>query len=460
MARAAITHWEPDDERFWAQSGRKVARRNLTWSVFAEFLGFSVWLLWSVTAVKLSDAGFDFTTGQLFWLVSIPGLVGATLRFPYTFAPGRFGGRRWTVISALLLLIPAIGLAVAVTNPETPYWLFLLLAATAGFGGGNFSSSMANISFFYPDKHKGAALGLNAAGGNVGVAVVQKLVPWVVGGGLIGGAIIGGPTGQDGLYLQNAGLVFVPLILFAALMAWRRMDNLAEARSSVREQAQALRRRYCWIITVLYVGAFGSFIGYSAALPLVIKTQFTDVDPLSYAFLGPLVGSLARPFGGWLSDRIGGARVTLLAFAGMTATTTVMLATLASGSFAAFLATMMVLFVLSGMANGSVFRMVPPIARRAALDDAGDGEPARRRALAIARRDTAAVIGFSAAVAAYGGFVIPEGFKRSIEATGQIDAAFYGFLAYYATCMGVTWWFFVRRSFAVRWAPSLADVRA
>ncbi|MEX1143128.1 MAG: MFS transporter [Thermoleophilaceae bacterium] len=456
MARATITDWRPDDEAFWERTGRRVARRNLTWSVFAEFLGFSVWMLWSVTAVKLPDAGFDFTTGQLFWLVSLPGLVGATMRFPYTFAPARYGGRTWTVISALLLLIPSIGLAVAVSSPETPYWAFLVLAGTAGFGGGNFSSSMANISFFYPERHKGAALGLNAAGGNIGVAVVQKLVPLVIGGGLVGGAILGGSTGEEGLYLQNAGLVYVPPILFAALMAWRRMDNLADGRSSVREQARALRHKYCWIVTALYIGAFGSFIGYSAALPLVVMTQFSGADPLTYAFLGPLVGSLSRPAGGWLSDRIGGARVTLAAFAGMSMGVPVVLAALHSGSLGAFLAAMMMLFVLAGMANGSVFRMVPPLARKAAVERAGSGD----RALAAARREGAAVIGFSAAIAAYGGFLIPEGFKRSLEATGEIDAAFYAFLGYYAVCLSVTWWYFVRRSFAVGWAPSLADVRA
>ena len=377
MARTAITDWRPDDEGFWQQTGRQVARRNLIWSIAVEFLGFSVWQLWSVTAVKLPDAGFAFSTDQLFWLVSVPGLVGATLRFPYTFAPARFGGRAWTVVSALLLLIPALGLAFAVSNPETPYWAFLALAATAGFGGGNFASSMANISFFYPDRAKGTALGINAAGGNLGVAVVQKLVPWVIGGGLVGGAIVGGPTGAEGLYLQNAGLVYVPLILFSALMAWRCMDTLVDARSSVREQAGALRRKYCWIVTVLYIGAFGSFIGYSAALPLVIKTQFAGVDPLAYAFLGPLVGSIARPLGGWLSDRVGGARMTLAAFAGMTVTVPIVLASLHAESFGGFLGAMMVLFVLSGMANGSVFRMVPVCARKAALDEMEDGSPRR-----------------------------------------------------------------------------------
>jgi MFS transporter, NNP family, nitrate/nitrite transporter len=299
MART-ITQWTPDDPAFWEREGRTVARRNLRWSIFAEFLGFSVWQLWSVVAVTLNDAGFDLTTSQLFWLVSLPGLVGATMRFPYTFAPARFGGRRWTVVSALLLLIPTLLLAWMVTEPTTPYWALLAAAATAGFGGGNFASSMANIAYFYPEDRKGAALGLNAAGGNIGVAVVQKVVPLVI-------AVGAGAA----LHLELAGLVFVPFILVAAAGAWRRMDDLPGMRSTFADQARVVRHRQTWLLTLLYIGAFGSFIGYSAAMPLLIKGEFPGYDPLAYAFLGPLVGSLARPFGGWLSDRVGGARVTV-----------------------------------------------------------------------------------------------------------------------------------------------------
>jgi NNP family nitrate/nitrite transporter-like MFS transporter len=439
VRRRTIDQWDPNDREFWEREGRYVARRNLIWSIFAEFLGFSVWQLWSVTAVKLPDAGFAFTTSQLFWLVAIPGLVGATMRFPYTLAPALFGGRTWTVVSALLLLIPCLGLVYAVSDPTTPYWVFLALAATAGFGGGNFSSSMANISFFYPDDRKGAALGLNAAGGNLGVAVVQKLVPAVI--------VIGG-----GLHLANAGLVYVPLIFISAFCAWRFMDNLAEVRCRPREQIAVVRRPYTWVTTWLYIGAFGSFIGYSAALPLLIKTQFASVDPLTYAFLGPLVGSVARPFGGWLSDKVGGARVTLGAFTGMMAGVPVVIAFLHAGTFGGFLATFMWMFVMSGMANGSVYRMVPPVARA----------DARKRGLgdATARREAAAVIGFSSAFGAYGGFLIPEGFKRSLEATGQIDTALYAFLAFYVSCGVLTWWVYMRRSFATRRLPSFAEARA
>jgi NNP family nitrate/nitrite transporter-like MFS transporter len=409
--RAPITDWRPDDPAFWATVGRPVARRNLSFSIFAEFLGFSVWQLWSVVAVQLDDAGFSLTTGQLFWLVSIPGLVGATMRFPYTFAPARLGGRTWTVVSALLLLIPCALLAWMVRDPTTPYWALLLAAATAGFGGGNFASSMANISYFYPEERKGVALGLNAAGGNIGVAVVQKAVPVVVAAAA----------------LPFAGLMWMPFILLAAFGAWRYMDNLAGARSTFRDQAVVVRHRQTWLLTLLYVGAFGSFIGYSAALPLLIKGEYPGYDPLTYAFLGPLVGSLARPFGGWLSDRIGGARVTLAMFTGMAAVVPGVIVALETGSFALFLAGFLVLFVLSGMANGSVFKIVP---RVFGAMHAGD----RPRAL----RETAAVLGFASAVAAYGSFLIPQAFKEAIERSGGPEPAFYGFLAYYVVCIAVT----------------------
>ncbi|GAC1530480.1 MAG: MFS transporter [Thermoleophilaceae bacterium] len=454
-----IRDWNAEDDLFWEAGGRAIARRNLAWSVFAEFLGFSVWQLWSVTAVKLPEAGFHLTTSQLFWLVSIPGLIGATMRFPYTFAPARFGGRNWTVVSALLLLIPCIGLAYGVSDPTTPYALLLLLAATAGFGGGNFSSSMANISHFFPDKHKGAALGLNAAGGNIGVAVAQKAVPWVIGGGLLGGAIIGSSTGKGDLYLQNAGLIYIPLIVIAAFGAWRFMNNLAGARSTFRDQAVAVRRGYTWTITWLYIGAFGSFIGYSAALPLLIKTQFAGVNPLDYAFLGPLVGSLSRPLGGWLADRLGGAKITLVSFAVMGGAVFGVLQFLHAGAFGGFLAMFILLFMFSGMANGSVFKMVPTLALHDAKQRMGrDGD--EERVQVVARREGAAVIGLSAAVAAYGAFLIPEGFKQSLSSTHAPDSAFYVFLVFYGTCMGMTWWRFLRRSLAHRRAPSLANLGA
>src|SRR5262249_5119588 len=307
-----IEEWNPEDQAFWKTGGRRIARRNLFWSILAENLGFSVWLIWSVVATRLPKVGFHYTTEELFSLVALPGLVGALMRFPYTFAVPRFGGRNWTIVSALLLFVPTTLLAFLVTDPTTPYWLMALAAATAGLGGGNFASSMANISFFFPDREKGFALGLNAAGGNIGVSTVQLLIPIVLGMPLFN-LYLGHPQGAAHIYLQNAGLFWLPLILVAAIGASRYMNTLASAKSTFRDQAIVVRHKDTWIMSWLYIGTFGSFIGYSAAFPLLLKTQFPQIT-MNLAFLGALVGSVARPFGGKLADRVGGARVTLINF--------------------------------------------------------------------------------------------------------------------------------------------------
>ena len=434
-----ITHWQPEDEGFWARGGRRIARRNLIHSIFVEHLGFSIWLLWSAVAVSLPAAGFAFSVDQLFWLVALPNLVGAVMRIPYTAAVARFGGRNWTTVSAALLLIPIVLMTVAVTDPGTPYWFFLLAAATAGLGGGNFASSMANISYFYPEKHKGFALGINAAGGNIGVAVVQFAVPLVIAVGVVGAAQ------APGLHLQNAPLLWLVPVIVATVCAWRYMDNLTVARASLKEQAQVLRNKHTWIMSGLYIGTFGSFIGYSAALPLLIKSQFPDTKGLLYAALGPLVGSVSRPIGGWLSDRLGGAKVTAVTFVVMAFGVGGVLAGLAAGEFAPFLAAFLVLFVASGVGNGSTYRMIPAIFRAAA---AGTGDTDGRTA-------AAAVIGLASAIGALGGFLIPRGFGISIAQTGSINTALLVFLGVYALCVAVTWWFYLRRLF-VHHSPSLA----
>src|SRR3989440_8268057 len=229
-----ISDWRPGDETFWNPKGKAAARRNLIWSIVAEHIGFSVWLIWSIVATKLPQAGFHYTTDQLFQLVALPGLVGSLMRFPYTFAVTKFGGRNWTIFSAAVLFIPTIALAYFVTQPDTPFWLMLLVAATAGLGGGNFASSMANISFFYPDRMKGWALGLNAAGGNIGVSVVQLLTPLLMGFGFIS-LYLTIPT-ADGLYLQNAGLMWIVPLTVAVIGVYLFMNNLTSARSSLKEQ--------------------------------------------------------------------------------------------------------------------------------------------------------------------------------------------------------------------------------
>jgi MFS transporter, NNP family, nitrate/nitrite transporter len=434
-----VAVWEPDDAGFWERRGHSVARRNLVFSILAEFLGFAVWQLWSVVAVDLRKAGFHLSVGELFWLVSLPGLVGATLRFPYGVAVPLLGGRNWTMVSAALLLVPTIALGVVVQHPQTPHWLLFVAAATAGFGGGNFASSMSNISFFYPDRDKGFALGLNAAGGNIGVAVVQLVVPAVIGLGVVGLGV--GPAGR--LSLQWAGFLWVPLIVVAVLCAYLFMDNLVVARGTVRDHGAILRSRHTWVMSFLYIGTFGSFIGYSAALPLVIATQFPHVNPLAYIFLGPLVGAAARPLGGRLADRLGGARVTAWSFAVMTAATLCVIPVLAMrtapGAFPLFLGVFAILFVSTGAGNGSTFRMIPAIFR-ASPDRATGGEAADR----AARREAAAALAFVSAMGAYGGFLVPQGYGISIAHTGGLGAALVAFVADYAACLGAIWWFYLR----------------
>jgi MFS transporter, NNP family, nitrate/nitrite transporter len=440
-----ITHWDPEDATFWARTGHRIARRNLIWSIVVEHLGFSVWLLWSAVAVSLPVAGFAFSVDQLFWLVAVPNLVGALMRLPYTTAVARFGGRTWTTVSAALLLIPIALMTACVVNPATPYWMFLVAATTAGLGGGNFASSMANISYFYPERHKGFALGVNAAGGNIGVAVVQFLVPLVVGVGVVGAAQAGG------LHLQNAPLLWLVPVLAATAAAWLFMDNLAVSRAPLTRQVAVLRSTHAWVMSGLYIGTFGSFIGFSAALPLLIRSEFPEVGGVLFAALGPLVGSLSRPVGGWLSDRFGGARVTAATFVVMAGGVGAVLASLSAGSFAAFLTAFLVLFVASGVGNGSTYRMIPAIFRARALRDLGDGPVA----LARGRTEAAAVIGLASAVGALGGFLIPRGFGMSIAHTGSIDTALVVFLAGYAVCVAVTWWCYLR-TVLVRVAPNLA----
>jgi MFS transporter, NNP family, nitrate/nitrite transporter len=423
-----IDGYDPEDVDFWNTQGRRIARRNLGWSILAEHLGFSVWLLWSIVAVHLNDAGFAFTTDQLFWLVGVPSLVGATLRLPYTFAVPRFGGRNWTVVSALLLVIPAAGLAWAVSHPGTPFWAMLIVAATAGLGGGNFASSMANISYFFPEKEKGWALGLNAAGGNIGVAVVQA--PIVVSAIIVAGG---------GLHLGRAGLMWIPLALLAALAAWRYMDNLTYAKADFASSAAAARRGHTWVMSFLYIGTFGSFIGYAAAFPLLIKSQFPDVSVTRYAFLGALVGSLARPLGGRLADRLGGARVTAVAFVVMGVGVMGGVWALSLKSFPFFLATFMLLFVATGIGNGSTYRMIPSIFHATARDEGLTAEAVRK-----ARREAAAAIGIISAIGAYGGFLVPRTYAWATAGYGSIVPALYAYLGLYVVMLAVTWVFYLR----------------
>src|SRR5947199_143046 len=451
-----ISDWNPEDKTYWETKGKAVARRNLIWSIVAEHIGFSVWLIWSIVATKLPQAGFHYTTDQLFPVVALPGLIGSLSRFAYTFAVTTFGGRNWTIFSAAVLFIPTIALAYFVTQPDTPFWLMLCVAATAGVGGGNFASSMANISFFYPDRMKGWALGLNAAGGNIGVSGVQLLTPILMGVGLIN---LYQATPVAGVYLPNAGLMWLVPLIIAIIGAVFFMNNLTSAKASIREQLAITKNKHTWIMSYIYIGTFGSFIGYSAAFPLLIKTQFPAVT-IAIAFLGPLVGSLSRPLGGLLADKVGGAIVTFWNFIAMGAATTGVLYFVGTKEFTGFLVMFLILFVTTGVGNGSTYRMIPSIFREENLRKAkGAGESGRTLALKDASIQSGAALGFIGAIGACGGYLIPSGFGKSIATTGGPQLALEIYLAFYAVCLALTWWYYLRRSAVASGVPSLAEAR-
>ncbi|MCQ6553129.1 NarK/NasA family nitrate transporter [Streptomyces sp. C10-9-1] len=428
MAGRWIEHWDPEDDTFWKTQGERIARRNLAYSVFSEHIGFSVWSLWSVMVLFMGpEYGVD-PAGK-FFLIATATLVGALIRVPYTFAVARFGGRNWTVFSATLLLLPA-GAAWFVMEPGTSYTTFLLVAALTGVGGGNFASSMTNINAFFPLRKKGWALGLNAGGGNIGVPVIQLAALLV-----IGTAGAAHPRLLIGAYL--------PLIVVAALGAALRMDNLAPVRNDTGAAREALREPHTWIMSFLYIGTFGSFIGYSFAFGLVLQTQFgrTPLQAASLTFVGPLLGSLVRPVGGLLADRFGGARITLWNFVAMAAATGVVVAASVRASLPVFLVGFIALFVLTGLGNGSTYKMIPGIFQNKALERGMAGEAAA----AYGRRLSGAAMGFIGATGGVGGLAINLAFRQSFQTAGTGTAAFAAFLAFYLVCTLVTWAVYLRR---------------
>ena len=422
-----LHHWDPEDRAFWDRTGRAVARKNLWASIAAEHIGFSVWSLWSVLVLFMTPQhGFATTPEQKFLLLSVVTLVGALLRVPYTLAVPLFGGRTWTLVSTALLLVPTIAALYLIQNPATPFWLMLTLAATAGLGGANFSSSMANINSFFPEREKGWALGLNAGGGNIGVATVQ----------LVGLAVIA-------LFTTSAAplvpLFYAPLIVTVTCWALRVMNDLPRIPGALPTPFAALKDRHFWIMSMLYIGTFGSFIGTGFAFGLLLQTQFglTPLHAAGIAVLGPLIGSLIRPVGGKMADTLGGARVTLGVFLAMAACAGVLLLAVQAQQPTVFISAFAVMFTLTGLGNGSTYKMIPSIHTARAQDAITSGAPPEQ-ALAQARSTASSMLGLIGAVGALGGVGVNIAFRESFTATGSTAPAFATFTVFYLVCAALT----------------------
>jgi len=455
-----LRDWRPDDEDFWQKKGRAIALRNLIFSMPPLLLSFVVWIMWSVVVVELPRIGFTFTTGELFWLAGAPGISGAVIGLLYSFVVPVFGGRNWTIFSTASLVVPTLWMAFAVQDPRTDYAVFVVIALLCGLGGGNFSASMANISFFFPKRMQGTALGWNAGVGNLGVGIAQAVVPVVIFAGAL--AIKGGVSqihadqgAVSEVWLQNAGYIWIPLILTATIAAAWGMNNIRGARATLGEQAVIFRRKHAWLLAWLYAGTFGSFIGFAAALPIFLSTLFPESGAVKWAFVGPVAGALARPLGGWLSDHLGGARVTFWNFAIMLAAAVAAAVFLPSGSGGSeiywFLAAFMLLFITTGIGNGSVFRLVPTVflTLHGHWSEKKD-RAAREAEISAGEIEASVALGFTASVAALGLFFIPAMIALSIESTGTPRAALIVFIIFYATCLFVTWWWYRRSGAEVR----------
>lgn len=443
-----IEHWDAEDVDAWEGGGNRIAKRNLIWSIFAEHVGFSVWSIWSVMVLFMPQSTYHIDAAGKFYLVAIPTLVGAAMRIPYTVAPAKFGGRNWTIVSALLLLIPTLLTLWVMKRPDTSYTTFMVVAAFAGFGGGNFASSMTNINAFYPQRLKGWALGLNAGGGNIGVPVIQ----------LVGLLVIATVSNTSP---EIVCAIYLVLIALAALGAALFMDNLGNQRSNLKSVAEALRFKHSWVMSFLYIGTFGSFIGFSFAFGQVLQINFlaggdnaaqASLHAAQIAFIGPLLGSISRPFGGKLSDRVGGGKVTLYTFVAMIFAAGILVAAgmiddgmagaATGGQMIAYVVGFILLFILSGIGNGSTYKMIPSIFEAKAQ---GRDEWTREEKATWSRSMSGALIGFAGAIGALGGVFINVVLRASyVSDAKSATNAFWVFLGFYVICAVVTWAVFLR----------------
>jgi NNP family nitrate/nitrite transporter-like MFS transporter len=431
-----LADWRPEDAGFWEKTGKRLAWRTLTITTLNLTMAFIVWFVVSALVVRLPGIGFDLSTSQLFWLAAMPGLAGGTLRIVHTFLVPLYGTRKVVTLSTLSLLIPAVGWFFAVQDPTTPFWVLMVLAFLAGLGGANFSSFMPSTSLFFPRRLQGTALAIQAGIGNFGVSVVQFVTPWIIGfvlaGSLLGEAqTLTRPSGEAvPIWLQNATAIYVPFIVVFGVAAFLMLRSVP-VRANFREQLDIFREKHGFNMTLLYIMTFGSFSGLSATFPLLIKQIYGGLegapDPLAYAFLGPLVGSAARVVAGPVSDRLGGARVTHWAGIGMLISAlavTFFTAPTSMAEFPYFVGAMLVLFFFSGVGNASTFKQMPMI---------------------FPPRQAGGVIGWTAAMAAYGPFAVGLMLGYAFDWFGSFNAFFYWAAFFYLVCIGINWWFYARK---------------
>lgn len=430
--RDILAHWEPENEVFWKRYGERIAKQNLYTSTFVLTLAFVAWTMWATLAPQLNAVGFHFSDNEIFTLAALPGLVGATGRLIYTYLPAILGGRNWTLISTASLLIPLIGLGGAVTDTSTTYDTFVLLVGILGIAGANFSSSMANIGFFFPKSEKGLALGINAGIGNLGVSVIYLTAPMLLGlsfGGFFGAPLVNA-AGHE-VYLQSVCYFWAIPTALSLILIWFCMDNLPIPRQSPRSMMSIFSNKHTWLLCVIYTCGFGSFIGYSAALALLVNREFPEVSFTYAAFLGPFIGAGVRPIGGWVADKVNsGSKVTLYSLILMLVACIATVMGIQSHNFPLFFGSFLVLFFSTGFINAACFRMIPFVFNNPV--------------------HSSLVTGFTAAIAAYGAFFIPKLFGWAYGTQGSVTPAFNILIAFTVLTIAITWFFYVRKAAGIK----------
>lgn len=437
-----LEKWTPEETEFWEAEGSSRAWKTLTVTTLTLIVSFATWFMMSAIVVRLPGIGFNFTQNQLFWLAAMPGLAGGTLRIIHTFLLPILGTRHIVTVATLLKLIPCIGIGLAVMDPNTPFWVFMVLAFTAGFGGGDFSSYMPSTSVFFPKRLQGTALGIQAGLGNFGVSLAQFLTPFIITFAMVGGSQtlnkINPNTkevvGTSQIWLQNAAFIYVPLIIVFAFLAWFLLRSVP-IKASFREQLDIFKDKHTWFCTITYMMTFGGFSGLSAVFPLMIGTLYGKFpnapDPLTYAFYGPLIGSASRILFGFIADKVGGAILTqicgiakIIIYIAMVALG--LFTPTSADQFPLFVTGILALFFFTGVGNAGTFRQYPII-------------------FGHNPRQAAGVIGWTAAVAAYGPFLFSVAIGSVTAAYGNALPFIYFLIAFFAFATAINWWYYTRK---------------